>query len=343
MPSNFPTQGFTRLPQHFFERLLAAVSPSCVALCGIVLERTIGLPRKAGTPAPEWCAPSEAELGRVLRMTEQGVRKLITEARTCIADDPESPLGIIETRKAGRTVELRFVFENYRRIKPRREAKELPTKAEREERRQVLAKKAELVCPVGMQCPVTEVYLNGHVTNVPPAEGVEIIRLDPENTETPVSVSGPAEQADSRMVSTPAEQPDTETRVSVSAPTNGRQSTESRVADKRLSGKHRNSSCGIAEVRAVVQQVLGYSIDEALANQILAKLGRATAAMFHQVLLRRAAEVESKGFLPHIAEDTATERAAGLAQARGWIQPNEITGRCKLGEADIALVLEMFP
>jgi hypothetical protein len=93
----------------------------------------------------------------------------------------------------------------------------------------------------------------------------------------------------------------------------------------------------------VVKKVLGYTIDGTVEKQILAKLGRATVAEFERELASRASEVYSKAFLPHIAEDTATKRAAGLAQARGWIQPNEITGRSKLGEADIALVLEMFP
>ncbi|MGE5569818.1 MAG: hypothetical protein ACM3S5_12340 [Rhodospirillales bacterium] len=237
---------FCPVPLYLTEQLLASVSPLCTCLCLIVLDRTLGARRRRGTPPPEWCELKESDLAEKLRVTPQAVRKVIREAESCIQDDPDRAkrLGILQVQQARVGVRLRFAFEALPSLKPTREPKKLPTKAEREERRKVQAFSAKITCPKGQDCPVDELYLpNGHLTNILPA-GAEVIRHqvdEPDEVATPVAPSGHQEQ------------PQVATPVATSKP--------SQLEELR------------AEVEPILLTTLNKTLDDGLARKILAELG----------------------------------------------------------------------
>ncbi len=199
---------FTPVPLYLTEQLLAAVSPLCACLCLIVLDRTLGARRRKDTPAPEWCEVKESDLAAKLRVTPQAVRKVIREAEACVRDDPDRArrLGVLQAQQLKAGIRLRFAFEAVPKLKPTRELKKLPTAAEREERKKVQAFPAKLSCPKGQDCPVNEVYLNGHITNILPA-GAEVIRGQADEGATPVATcqSEPDTQVATPVATSPAE------------------------------------------------------------------------------------------------------------------------------------------
>ena len=149
---------FTPIPTGLAQQLLGALSPACVCLCFIVLDRTIGMLPGKGKARPEWCTTTEAELAEILRISDRGVRNLLQEAT-------DNQTAILKVRHVTYGIELHFAMEAVSKLGRLRELQR------RLKRKSVRAMPAKLECPVGQKCPVTEVYVNGGlVSNIAAAD-----------------------------------------------------------------------------------------------------------------------------------------------------------------------------
>jgi len=137
---------FTAFPRDFFKRAAPRLTHGALLCFCIVQEETIGKPRARGTPPPEISEPiTETEFAQWTGLTVWGIRKALHEL-----DD----LGLIRRRKRGR--EYCYAVEPTRLFT-------LPQRARRSLDRTAKPATVEpipirLTCPLGAECPVSEVY-----------------------------------------------------------------------------------------------------------------------------------------------------------------------------------------
>lgn len=300
-------KGVLVVPKGAVEKLVGAIGPSGACLCLLVIDQTTSKPRAPGSPAPEWCAPKLATLAGQLCMSEDGVRRLIDKAEKT---------GALEVRRAdkadpkadGRQFELRFAAERLPSIQVTREPKHKRETPAQKPRKTVVAMPAQMACPVGQTCPVSEVYVNGRVTNFVP-EGALVVRHDPENTSTGVEVSEdrPAENTSTpvEVSSIPAEPLDQP------PPATGNVERFAEFWNGRLSGVLHKG----ADLAFIAERVLP-ALDGAPLEWLQAACLRK---------LRKLAEYGS-GLLPKLAAEAATAHAAERQHTGG--SPGEPAPEC---------------
>jgi len=186
--------GWTSIPRNAFKELGRRLDYLAFRCFGIIYEETLGKPEK-----PDWASVTEKRLADWTATTPEAVLLALKKL---------DQTGLIEREKRGRAYVYRPSPDYPERLKAIevREPKKLPTEGEREERKRVIALKAEMVCPAcgaagaGLTCSacgvtsqVSQVYDlgDGRISTVAPL-GAEIIGHAPaSNTQSPDWVSGP--------------------------------------------------------------------------------------------------------------------------------------------------------
>lgn len=321
---------FNPLPRNSFTTMVKSIGLLAAAIVTVVNERTYGSqfdeegkPRKKGSQPPLFTEiSSEDALADELCVGVRQLRDAMSKAKQ---------VGLLEAERAGRKgLRIRRPkWENLPKLKPTRTRRVLPKsqhkgeagKAERTERRvqrlqrelqhihrpatrpsveptlRVIAQPAHLDCPIGMTCPVAEVFVQpgAAVTNTPP-DGAEILRKEPAQcgTQVPNSAAESAPKARAAGAASP------ETFVENTRVTN---------PVRHLSAELASASVTPEQVQEAIKQETGDSVDRRVAADCAARLNfhdtRATIADFRAEVKRRQVEVKSDAFYVCIAAGTA--------------------------------------
>jgi len=190
LPSWLIAQGYTPVPRNFFREVGGRLDYGAFLCLGIVLEETVGKPRPPGTPVPEASEPiTEEQFARWTGLTVRGVRQSL---------DSLERLGVLRCQKRGRAYSYAVVPDRLYSLPDRhprtldREPKPAPATAQ--------GLGIALVCPLGSECPVHEVYDGpAGLTNI--RQGGEE-KTNDTGTRVPVSFasSSPAPNGDLRAM-----------------------------------------------------------------------------------------------------------------------------------------------
>ncbi len=157
---DFPRRGYSKIPHGFFRHHARHCDKVDIILVGFVLEETVSRPREHGESAPEFTEETtEQQLSEIAGVTDRHIRNSL---------DRLARAEILTVRRARHGLRLGCRPENFHRL-PERPQKKIRRKPESEAQTGT-GVPVSLDCPIGQQCPVTQLFeIGGRFTNVPPS------------------------------------------------------------------------------------------------------------------------------------------------------------------------------